>query len=125
MFAIIIKETKEILTPDVFKKYWPNYGNNCLSGWKPPKKIYETIGRAKSGFAHCPNELKKDLAIAEFVFGSIIENGEGLAVKQEERRAKKEKERTIRYEKYTLENAKKNLLKAQEELDKLNKKYEF
>lgn len=89
IYAIVFKETGEIVAPDLFKKYWKNYGSNSLYGWNPPKKIYYTLGRARSGFAHIPNEIKDDLAIAKFIFGEIVEDGAELKEKQDKARKKK------------------------------------
>lgn len=91
LFAIVHKDTKEILNPVSFRKYWPNYGSNQLYGWRSPKKTYETLGRAKAGFAHIPEKLKSELEIAEFVYSRSVTDGEEL---MEERRKKKEKRKT-------------------------------
>ena len=93
LYAIMFKDTQEIVAPDLFKKYWKNYGSNSLYGWNPPKKIYYTLGRARSGFAHIPNEIKDDLAIAKFIFGEIVEDGAELKEKQDKARKKKEEKR--------------------------------
>lgn len=90
VFAIVFKDTNEILTPDTFKKYWPGYGSNNLYGWRPPKKIYYTIGTARSGFSHIPDKIKPKLAIATFGFVKLIEDGAELYKKQEANRGKRE-----------------------------------
>lgn len=91
LFAIVHKDTKELLSPASFKKFWPNYGSSIgsgLYGWRPPKKTYDTLGRAKAGFAHIPEKLKSELEIAEFIYSRSISDGEEL---REEQRKKKEK----------------------------------
>lgn len=82
IYAIIFKDTQEILTPESFKKYWPNYGGNNLYGWRAPKKVYYKLGHAKTGFSHIPNKLKSKLAIAEFSPSKIIEDGQKLHAQQ-------------------------------------------
>lgn len=91
LYAIIWKESKEILTPESFKKYWPNYGgaSSYLSGWRPPKKIYFKLGQAKSGFAHVPDAAKPFLEIAKFTLDSVVEDGKVLKEKQKQSKDKK------------------------------------
>lgn len=119
IYAIVFKESKQILTPDSFKEYWKNYGGNNLYGWRAPKKLYFTIGRAKSGFAHIPEELKSKVEIARFDFAEAVEDGEKLQEKQQKVREKREDERKIRAAKYQLEYAERNLREAQEKINQL------
>jgi hypothetical protein len=56
-----------ILTPDTFKEYWKNYGGNELYGWRPPKKIYYTLGHAKAGLHWVPEKLRDKVEIHRFV----------------------------------------------------------
>lgn len=122
LYAIMFKDTQEIVTPDLFKKYWKNYGSNSLYGWSPPKKIYYTLGRARSGFAHIPNEIKDDLAIAKFVFGEIVEDGAELKEKQDKARKKKEEKQEERNLIWKKVRAEEEFKRAQEELDKFKDK---
>jgi hypothetical protein len=80
LYALIFKESGEIVTPESFKKYWKNYGDadGWLQGWRPPKKVYYTVGHAKSGFAHIPSEIKPLVSIAEFSFSKILDDGDSL-----------------------------------------------
>lgn len=95
LYSIAFKETGEPLTPESFKKHWPNYGTNNLYGWRPPKKVYYSIGNAKKGFAHIPEELKPKLVIAEFTMSKIVEDGADLAKKQADSKFKLKKQREI------------------------------
>ena len=122
LYAIIFKDTGEILTPDSFKEYWKNYGSNSLQGWNPPKKIYYTLGRARSGFAHIPDELKEKTAIANFVFSEIIEDGAELKEKQYQARKKKEEKQEERNLVWKKARAEAEFKRAQEELDKFKDK---
>lgn len=119
IYAIVFKDTKQILTPDSFKEYWKNYGGNNLYGWRAPKKLYFTIGRAKSGFAHIPEALKLEVEIARFDFAETVEDGEKLQEKQQKVREKREDERQTRAAKYQLEYAGRNLKEAKEKLRKI------
>ena len=94
LYAIVFKESGEILTPASFKKYWPNYGQNNLYGWRPAKKIYYTEGRAKAGFAYIPDEIKGQLCIAVFTFEKELIDGAILCAEQNKRKIVKELELT-------------------------------
>jgi len=104
LYAIIFKESGEVLTPDSIKKYWPSYGTNGLYGWRPPKKIYYTLGKAKQGFSYIPEQLKPKLAIAEFTYFKIVEEGTELKRKQDINRIKKEYRDNIRILKAKIRN---------------------
>lgn len=56
-----------ILTPESFKEYWKNYGGNQLYGWRPPKKIYYTMGAAKNGLRFVPTQIRNKVEIHKFV----------------------------------------------------------
>lgn len=118
LYVIVFKDTKEILTPDSFAKFWKNYGStgSILQGWRPPKKIYYSIGQAKSGFAFIPEELKQLTEIARFDYAETIEDGSVLAEKQKRTREKRklkeeaeEKQRRIERARRELEDALKKL----------------
>lgn len=109
IYAIVFKDTKQILTPDSFKEYWKSYGANSLYGWRAPKKLYFTLGRAKGGFAHIPEELKSKVEIARFDFAESVEDGEKLGEKQKAAREIKEDKIKARLAKYRLEEAKRKI----------------
>jgi hypothetical protein len=57
----------QILTPAVFKEYWKNYGNaDGLYGWRPPKKMYYTLGAAKCGLHYVPEQVRDQVEIHRF-----------------------------------------------------------
>jgi hypothetical protein len=58
-----------ILTPDTFTKYWENYGStgSVLYGWRPPKKVYYTMGAARNGLRHVPEQIRAKVEIHKFV----------------------------------------------------------
>jgi hypothetical protein len=64
-----------ILTPDTFLQYWKNYGSigSNLQGWRPPKKIYYTLGYAKSGLKRVPKEIRDKVEIHKFVSTGKVE----------------------------------------------------
>lgn len=102
LYAITFKDGT-ILSPESFKVYWPNYGNNSLYGWRKPKKIYTELKQAKTGFSHIPKELKLLVQISKFKFdGSVISGGD-LANEQ----AKRKEEKTLKYKTKEAERAKK------------------
>lgn len=105
LFAIVFKESMEILTPDSFKQYWPNYGSNNLYGWRPAKKVYYKLGHAKRGFSFIPDDLKPKLAIAKVTNFELIEDGESLQIQQKINKEKKEQERKIAYEEWQMKKA--------------------
>lgn len=119
LYVLVIKETKEILTPDSFAKYWENYGRNDLYGWRPAKKIYYTLGTAKAGFAHIPEELKPKISIAIFSFDRFEYDGSLLVEHQKVAKDKKEAKTKEWRAKQDLEYAEKALKDAQEKLNKL------
>lgn len=55
-----------ILTPDSFKEYWKKYGEAQLYGWRPPKKVYYTLGAAKNGLRFVPAQIKDKVEIHKF-----------------------------------------------------------
>lgn len=57
----------ERLDPKIWKKYSKNYGNNQLYGWRPPKKVYYTIGHARNGIRYLPKEIQPDIQIVRYV----------------------------------------------------------
>lgn len=124
LFVIVWKESKEILTPDTFKKYWPSYGagGSGLHGWRPPKKVYYKPGLARTGFSHIPDAIKPFVEIAKFTFESVKEDGATLAVKQKEARAKKEAAREKAAAEYRMRAAEENLKRAQQEVNRLKNK---
>ena len=57
-----------ILNPASFKDYWKDYGvnDNGLYGWRPPKKIYYTLGAAKNGLRFVPHQIRDKVEIHLF-----------------------------------------------------------
>jgi phosphoribosylformylglycinamidine (FGAM) synthase PurS component len=122
LFALTFKDSGAILTPDSYKEYWKGYGQNDLSGWKPPKKIYYTLGTAKAGFGHIPEQIKPLVEISKFVRSECVIDGAGLQTEQKVKRDKKEELRKTRQAKYALELAERNLAEAKSKLEKLKNK---
>jgi hypothetical protein len=102
IYAIVIKETGEVLDTRTLKKYWPNYGANELQGWRPPKKTYTKLGFAKTGFAHCPEIIKPDLAIGIFEMTEVVIDGKELDIEQKSRKEKRKLERQKRIYEYRI-----------------------
>jgi hypothetical protein len=121
LFALTFKDSGEILTPDSYKKYWKNCGNNNLRGWTPPKKIYYTLGTAKSGFGHIPDQINPLVEISRFIRGESVIDGAGLQTEQKIKRDKKEELQKARRAKYDLERAEKSLKDAKERLESVKK----
>lgn len=119
LYAINFIDSGEVLTTESFMKYWPNYSSNSLRGWRPPKKIYYTLGRAKGGFAYIPEQLKPFLEISEFTKSKSLINGADLMVIQKEIKEVKAEEKRIRVAKAELERAENRLKQAQADLQKL------
>lgn len=121
IYAINFKESGEVLTPESFKKYWPNYGSNSLYGWRAPKKIYYKLGQAKTGFSHIPEQLKPYLEISEFAKVKSVIDGADLMISQKENREIKEKKVKERRAKWQLERAKFDYEKAKSALESIEK----
>ena len=119
LYAINFKDSGEILTPESFTKYWPNYGSSGLHGWRIPKKIYVKLGQAKAGFAHIPDELKPMLEISEFAKAESLVDGAELMDKQKELKAKKKKLEDKALAKHQFELATKRLNDAKIALERL------
>lgn len=125
LYAIVIKETKEILDADSFKEYWKNYGDagsRGLYGWRKPKKIYTKLHLAKTGFSHVPEQMKPHLAIATFKFSDFVVDGGELKEEQKIRREQKHKKIEERRAKYQLELARKKFEEAKINLEKIETK---
>lgn len=124
LYVITFIESGEILTPDSFKKYWPNYGvgGSSLCGWKPPKKVYYSEAKAKVGFSFVPDALKPMLEISLYSKTRSIINGIELQKQQTIKKQKRKLAIDKRNAKFDLERAKINLKQAQEQLDKIEKK---
>ncbi len=120
IYAIVWKESKEVLSPQSYEKYWPSYGQNSLYGWRPPKKIYFKLGLAKSGFSHIPEQMKPLLEIAKFTFSETVADGNTLMQKQKITKQEKEKLRKQRHAQYELKQAQKALEQAQKNIKSLN-----
>lgn len=77
-----------ILTPDAFKEFWKNYGNNNLHGWRAPKKIYYTEGQIKAALSHIPQELIGKVEICIFRKDEVLMSKEKVIeyFKQKEER---------------------------------------
>jgi len=71
LFVLVLNGN--ILTPDSFREYWKNYGNADLYGWRPPKKIYYTIGHAKAGRRFVPREIRNKVEIHKFVSAGKVD----------------------------------------------------
>ncbi len=67
IYGICFKDTKDLVSAQSFKKYWPNYGGNNLHGWRPPRKVYHTLPAAKSGLRFVPKDIRDKVAIYELV----------------------------------------------------------
>lgn len=93
LYAIVFKSDKKLVTPAELKKRWPNYGSNELYGWRPPKRVYDTVAKAKAGFAHLPEDLKPELCIHPF--GPVGEPIDGVVL-VEEQQARREKREAAR-----------------------------
>ena len=89
LYALVIKETQEIVDAHTFSKYWKNYGEvgSTLSGWRPPKKIYTRLRDAKSGFSHIPQQLKPLVEIAVFTKSGVAIDGKILQQIQDDKRS--------------------------------------
>ena len=124
LYVLLIKDTQELISPQLVKQYWKTYGSassSGLYGWRPPKKIYDSLGRAKAGFAHIPAGMKPLVEIAVFEKTESILDGSELQQEQEQKlvlRRQKKEERSL---KYLVEKAQQDLEKAQQNLNQLTK----
>ena len=123
LYVLTFKDTNEILTPASFKAHWPNYGSigSNLQGWRPPKKIYYTLGTAKSGFSHIPDKIKPYIAISEFVWAKDVIDGAKLKDEQKVRKAKKELAYDTQLAIYRAEQEQRHAEYIRQEFEKLKK----
>lgn len=99
LYVITFKDTKEMITPDSIKKFWKNYGSarsSGLYGWKPPKKVYFTLGQARRGFSFIPDQLKPQCEISMYAYSESVQDGEELQATQAVAKVKREKEQQIK-----------------------------
>jgi hypothetical protein len=64
------------LEPDVWRKYSKTYGTQGatgLYGWRPPKKVYYTLGRARCGLHHVPRAIRSKCRISAFTWKCDID----------------------------------------------------
>ena len=124
LYVLLIKETQEVVSAKSIKQYWKSYGSSSaygLYGWRPPKKIYDSLGRAKAGFAHIPADMKPLVEIAVFEKTESILEGSELQQEQDQKlilRRQKQEEQSL---KYLVEKAQQDLEKAQQNLNQLTK----
>lgn len=59
----LIKDVKSL-----WKQYTEKYGDikDSIQGWKAPKKVYFSLGRAKAGLTHLPKQIIKDCEIIAY-----------------------------------------------------------
>lgn len=57
----------ELLVGNVWKKYSSKYGDNGLYGWKPPKRVYFTLGYARAGRSHLPHQIRNKTKIVKYL----------------------------------------------------------
>lgn len=57
-----------ILTPDKIMEFSEHYGEvgSALAGWRPPKKIYYTIGTCRAAKRYLPAEIREKVEIHLF-----------------------------------------------------------
>jgi len=89
-YAIVLKNTKQVLSPDTIRQNYPNYGGNVLYGWKPPKKVYYKVGHAKSAYTLLPEKIRSLCVIVPLgIIGEELDMGK-IVREATERREKKE-----------------------------------
>ena len=99
LYAIIFKNSGEVLTS---------------------KKVYNTLRKAKQGFSYIPDQLKSQLAIAEFTMNKIVESGAELRDQQEINRIKREYKEKISNLKYKISNCKAEISRVNSLTETLN-----
>lgn len=84
--VIVFKDTKKMVTMEEIRNHWPGYGHNSLHGWTPPKRVYNKISHAKTGFSNLPDMLKPHVEIAELIVGDTLVDGAVLMKDQHSRK---------------------------------------
>jgi hypothetical protein len=64
LYALHFKD--ELIEPNIWKKYSDKYGSQGLYGWKPPKKVYYTLGHAKAAMKHLPKQIINEVQIIKY-----------------------------------------------------------
>ena len=108
IYGIIYKDSKELIS----------------------NRAYPTIGKARASFSHKDDSHKSNLAIAEFKFDRIVEDGVELKKKQDavkNERIRKEKILSIEYEIDRLQIEKEKLTKTNfdDDIQQLTKELEI
>lgn len=77
LYALIWKDTGKIITPKDIKDFYNS--DPSIPRWRrsyrysgPSKKVYQTLGYAKSGLKKLNEELRIKVSIGEFSFSKII-----------------------------------------------------
>ncbi len=112
----------KILTPAAFEKYWNNYGSGASSlyGWRPPKKIYYTLGQARCGLSHVPAEIKSKVEIYKFVSAGVVSSVADIIEHQKQVREKRQaayKKRDLEAKRRELESTELHAAKLRRELE--------
>jgi hypothetical protein len=121
IYSLIFTESGDIVDKDSINAFNKANSIDIRVGlyYKLPKKTYTKLHFAKAGFAHLPEHLKPHVSIGEFTLSDIIIDGTSLQSEQDNRKQEREKERQIRIQQYRLEQAERELKKAQELLNDL------
>ena len=111
-YAIVLKDTNEIVTEDLIKQYCPDYHVTAFR-----KKVYFTIGTAKNGFASIPDDMQTFVKIQEFTPNGVSLDGVDL---QNEYDARQEAKLKREYKAQKLRDA--EIARHKEAMSKLNRK---
>lgn len=86
LYAIVFKDTNEILTEVKIREVYPSYGSGS---YRVGKKVYFTLGTAKSGYSHLPDKLKSLAKIQEFGPSGASYDGDALEAEYQKRLEKR------------------------------------
>lgn len=97
IYAIVFKDTNEVITEERIREIWPSYGHGS---YRVAKKVYFTLGTAKSGFSRLPDQIKSELKIQEFHPTGNSIPGEVIVEEYQKRAVKKKAADERRHQKY-------------------------
>lgn len=71
----------QMLHPAVWANYSAKYGNakDWIMGWRPPKKVYHSIGHARVGLGQLPAELRGKVEIVRYIPAEVVQKASPLS----------------------------------------------
>ena len=71
----------QMLHPAVWANYSERYGKvgEWIQGWRPPKKVYHSIGHARVGIGQLPAELRGKVEIVRYTPAEVVQKAKSMS----------------------------------------------